>query len=52
MAKPLSRKATNLFLIAESILNLAALPLGLLAEILVYGRSYWLPRFRKEGPRG
>ncbi len=24
----------------------AALPLGLLAEILVYGKSYWLPKFR------
>lgn len=24
----------------------AALPLGLLAEILVYGRDYWLPRLR------
>ena len=27
---------------------LAALPLGLLAEILVYGKSYWLPKFRGE----
>ena len=26
----------------------AALPLGLLAEILVYGKSYWLPKFRGE----
>ena len=27
---------------------LAALPLCLLAEALVYGRDYWLPRFRGE----
>ncbi len=27
---------------------LAALPLGLLAEILVYGKEYWLPKFRGE----
>ena len=27
---------------------LAALPLGLLAELLVYGRSYWLPRLRRK----
>lgn len=26
----------------------AALPLGILAEILVYGKSYWLPKFRGE----
>lgn len=26
-----------------------ALPVCLLAEILVYGRSYWLPKFRKKG---
>lgn len=26
---------------------LAALPLGLLAEILVFGKSYWLPRLRQ-----
>ncbi len=26
---------------------LAALPLGLLAEALVYGRDYWLPRLRR-----
>ena len=26
----------------------AALPLGLLAEILVYGKSYWLPRLRHQ----
>ena len=25
----------------------AALPLGLLAELLVFGRSYWLPKFHK-----
>ena len=25
-----------------------ALPLGLLAEILVYGKDYWLPRIRKQ----
>ena len=29
---------------------LAALPLCLLAEILVYGRDYWLPRLRGEKP--
>ena len=29
---------------------LAALPLGLLAEILVYGKDYWLPRLRKRPP--
>ena len=27
---------------------LAALPVSLLAEILVYGKSYWLPRFRRQ----
>ena len=27
---------------------LAALPLGLLAEIVTFGKSYWLPRFRKQ----
>lgn len=26
-----------------------ALPVCLLAEILVYGKSYWLPKFRKKG---
>ncbi|MBR1758964.1 MAG: phosphatidic acid phosphatase [Lachnospiraceae bacterium] len=26
----------------------AALPVGLLAEILVYGKDYWLPKFRGE----
>ena len=26
----------------------AALPLGLLAEILVYGKDYWLPRLRRK----
>ena len=32
---------------------LAALPLGLLAEILVYGKDYWLPRLRRtEKPTG
>ncbi len=35
------------FVKQHSVLDiLAALPLGLLAEILVYGRSYWLPRLR------
>ena len=24
----------------------AALPVGLLAEILVYGKSYWKPKFK------
>ncbi len=28
----------------------AALPLGLLAEILVYGKDYWLPRLRRTSP--
>ena len=28
----------------------AALPLGLLAEILVYGKDWWLPRLRKRPP--
>ena len=28
----------------------AALPLGLLAEILVYGKDYWLPRLRRKKP--
>lgn len=28
---------------------LAALPLGLLAEAIVYGKSYWLPRLRRGG---
>ncbi len=27
---------------------LAALPLGLLAEVLVFGKSYWLPKFRRK----
>ena len=26
----------------------AALPVSLLAEILVFGKSYWLPRLRRE----
>ncbi len=30
----------------------AALPVGLLAEALVYGKDYWLPRFRGERPAG
>ena len=31
---------------------LTALPLGLLAEILVYGRDWWLPRLRGERQEG
>ena len=27
---------------------IAALPVCLLAEALVYGKEYWLPRFRKQ----
>ncbi len=35
------------FVKQHSVLDiLAALPLGLLAELLVYGKSYWLPRLR------
>ena len=30
---------------------LAALPLGLLAEVLVYGRDYWRPRLARRGSR-
>ena len=38
------------FVKQHSILDVfAALPLGLLAEIIVFGRSYWLPRLRKQG---
>ena len=37
------------FVKQHSVLDvLWALPLGLFAEILVYGKDYWLPRFRGE----
>ncbi len=36
------------FVKQHSVVDIAAaIPLGLLAEVLVYGKSYWLPRFRK-----
>ncbi len=38
-----------LFIKQHSALDiLAAVPVGLLAELLVFGRSYWLPRIRKQ----
>ena len=37
------------FVKQHSVLDvIAALPVCLLAEVMVYGKDYWLPRFRKQ----
>ena len=41
--------ASTMFVKQHSFLDfLAALPVVLLGECIIYGKSYWLPRFKKQ----
>ena len=48
LALPLFLGGLMLWGLLQGLDVFAALPVCLVAEAIIFGRSYWLPRFRKE----